>query len=31
MIDHQNTRETVREFNSDAEKAMVQIRQTQPA
>lgn len=32
MIDHKYTRETVRQFNQDAEKAMVQIRaQTQVA
>ena len=29
MIDHRYTRETVRQFNQDAEKAMLQIRKTQ--
>ena len=31
MIDHKYTRETVRQFNQDAEKAMLQIRQGQVA
>lgn len=31
MIDHKYTRETVRQFNQDAEKAMLQIRQAQVA
>jgi transaldolase len=31
MIDHSYTRETVRQFNHDAEKAMTQIRQAQMA
>lgn len=31
MIDHKYTRDTVRQFNQDAEKAMVQIRQAQIA
>jgi transaldolase len=31
MIDHRYTRETVRQFNHDAEKAMTQIRQAQMA
>jgi transaldolase len=31
MIDHRYTRETVRQFNQDAENAMIQIRQSQVA
>jgi transaldolase len=31
MVDHRYTRETVRQFNQDAEKAMAQIRQAQLA
>ncbi|HZR55262.1 MAG TPA: transaldolase family protein [Terriglobales bacterium] len=31
MVDHRHTRETVRQFNQDAEKAMAQIRQAQLA
>jgi transaldolase len=31
MIDHKYTRETVRQFNQDAQKAMLQIRQAQVA
>jgi transaldolase len=31
MVDHRYTRETVRQFNQDAESAMIQIRQSQVA